>query len=106
VPGWLERGGESFRVAVRLTPKAACDAIDGSRALADGRVVLAARVRAAPEKGRANTALVRLLARAAGIAPSAVTIVSGDTGRVKVLQLSGDPGRLVESAGEAAQKDR
>lgn len=90
---------------MRLTPKSARDSIDGVTTLPDGRAALAARVRAVPEKGKANKALTRLLAKAAGVAPSAITLVSGDTSRVKVLQVVGDPGRLIELAGETAQKD-
>ena len=49
-------------VACRLTPKGGRDAIDGVARLADGTSVLLARVRAAPEDGRANEALCALLA--------------------------------------------
>jgi uncharacterized protein YggU (UPF0235/DUF167 family) len=47
----------ALRIAVRLTPRAAVDRVDGRAALADGTEVLAARVRAAPEAGAANAAL-------------------------------------------------
>ena len=74
-------------------------------AVLDGRAALAARVRAVPEKGKANKALIQLLAKAAGVAPSSVSLISGDTSRVKVLQVVGDPRRLIELAGETAQKN-
>ncbi|TIT75878.1 MAG: DUF167 domain-containing protein, partial [Mesorhizobium sp.] len=51
---------------VRLTPKAALDRIDGVETTADGRSHLKGRVRAVPEKGAANAALERLVAKALG----------------------------------------
>jgi uncharacterized protein YggU (UPF0235/DUF167 family) len=51
-------------IAVRLTPKAARETIDGIGRLSDGREVLIARVRTPPADGAANAALVMLLAKA------------------------------------------
>ena len=50
-------------LTVRLTPRAARDSIDGVGTLSDGREVVLARVRAVPDKGEANRALVELLAK-------------------------------------------
>jgi hypothetical protein len=76
-------------LAVRLTPKAGRDAIDGVDVLADGRAVLAARVRALPAEGEANEALMRLIAKAAGVRLRDVTLVAGTTGRLKRLAIAG-----------------
>ena len=76
-------------VSIRLTPKGGRDAIDGIEQRADGQCVLKARVRAAASEGRANAALVALLARAAGVPPRDVTLVSGATARVKRLTIAG-----------------
>ena len=46
---------------VRLTPRASKDGIDGLKEIADGACVQA-RVRAVPEDGKANAALLELLA--------------------------------------------
>jgi uncharacterized protein (TIGR00251 family) len=81
-------------VAVRLTPKAGRQAIDGIGALSDGRAVLLARVRAVPEDGAANDALVRLLADVFATPKSAVTIVGGATARLKQVRIAGDPAAL------------
>src|SRR5438477_13036306 len=66
------------RISVRLTPRGGRDAIDGW----DGDV-LRARVSAPAAEGRANAALVRLLARALGLAPSSVQVISGRQSRGK-----------------------
>ncbi|MBX6747158.1 MAG: DUF167 domain-containing protein, partial [Acetobacteraceae bacterium] len=48
----------------------------------------------APEDGRANRAVCATLAKALGIAPSAVQVVLGATAREKTLAIAGDPGDL------------
>ena len=50
---------------------------------------LVVRVTAPPAEGRANDAVVRLVARAAGVAPSRVALIRGATGRDKLLRLEG-----------------
>ena len=81
-------------VAVRLTPKGGRDSIDGEAQLSDGQTVLTARVRAPPREGEANASLVRLIAKAAGVAPRSVAIVSGATARVKRVKIIGDAAAL------------
>ncbi len=81
-------------VTVRLTPRGGRDLIEGVETRGDGRCVLKARVRAAATEGEANDALTRLLARAAGVAPSAVRLVGGTTSRIKRLHVGGDSGTI------------
>lgn len=47
-------------------------------------------MRAVPESGKANDALVRLVAGALKVAKSAVTVKSGATGRTKTVAITGD----------------
>jgi uncharacterized protein YggU (UPF0235/DUF167 family) len=77
-------------IAVRLTPKGGRDSIDGLETLADGNVVLKARVRVAPSGGQANAALCRLIAKALGIPPGRIAVVGGATSRLKRLKVTGD----------------
>ena len=81
---------DGLLLAVRLTPKGGRDEVDGIETLSDGRAVLKARVRALPEDGAANAALVKLIANVVGIAASRVTVQSGHTSRLKVLKIEGD----------------
>ncbi len=90
---WRESSG-ALEVSVRATPKGGRDALDGAVTLSDGREVLKIRVRAAPEDGAATAAVIKVLAAAAGIAPSGVRLVSGATARLKVFRLTGDPPAL------------
>lgn len=87
-----------MRLRVRLTPRGGRDAIDGwsgaePRDGDEGRV-LKARVAAPPVDGAANAALVRLVASALGVPKSAVTVVAGQTARIKTLEIDGDPAAL------------
>lgn len=72
------------QLSVRLQPRASRDELVGVR---DG--VLVARVSAPPVDGRANAALCKLIARAAGVAPSRVSVVRGLTARDKVVRVEG-----------------
>lgn len=80
---------DGLSVVVRLTPRAGREALEGLARLDDGAEVLKAAVRAAPEEGAANDALVRLVAKSAGVAPSRVRLERGATSRVKTLLIEG-----------------
>lgn len=77
-------------LTVRLTPRGGRDAIDGIEVLSDGRCVLKARVRAPASEGEANAELIRLIARALGVAPRSVTLAAGATARIKRLTIAGE----------------
>ena len=55
----------------------------------DGRPLLAARVRAAPVDGAANTALEHLLAEALGCPRSRVSVERGASSRIKIVEIEG-----------------
>lgn len=93
-------------LVVRLTPKGGRDAIDGVETMSDGKAVLKARVRAAPEDGKANAALVEMIAKALRIPRSTVTVAAGHTSRVKILALAGDPAALEAALMRAAAPAR
>ena len=69
---------------VRLQPRARRDEVVGERG---GAAVI--RVTAPPVDGKANDALCRLIAKAAGVAPSKVTVIRGHTAREKVVRVEG-----------------
>lgn len=87
---WVARA-DGLALTVRLTPKSAGDRLEGVAHLADGRAVLKVRVRALPEAGAANDALIRLLAKTLSVPLSTISLASGATARLKVLMLKGDP---------------
>ena len=75
---------ETVRLSVRLTPRASREEIAGF----EGET-LRVRVTAPPVEGRANRALVRLLAKRLGVPRGAVRVVTGQTSRSKVVAIAG-----------------
>ncbi|HSK51444.1 MAG TPA: DUF167 domain-containing protein [Clostridia bacterium] len=76
--------GRDSRFAVRLTPRSGADRIEG---VVEGE--LRARVAAPAVEGAANTALIRLLADALGVARRDVRIVAGASSRRKLIVVDG-----------------
>jgi hypothetical protein len=81
--------------SVRVQPRASKDELAGERAGA-----LLVRLTAPPLEGAANSALVRLLARALGVPPSAVEILRGESGRNKLVRVRGVRGGQVQALAE------
>lgn len=88
------------KLRVRLTPRARRAGIDGLVADAEGSLALKVAVTAAPEKGAANEALIRLIAKEWRLPARSVTLAAGATDRRKLLHLAGDP-RALAAAVEA-----
>jgi len=72
------------RIPVRLTPRGGADRVDG---VVDG--VLRVRVAAPAVEGAANRALLRLLAAELDVPRGAVRLASGETSRVKLVEVVG-----------------
>jgi len=77
-------------LAVRLTPRASRDVVDGIGRLSDGREVAVVHIRAVPSEGAANNSLVALLAKTLRVPKSAVSIVAGGAARLKQVRIDGD----------------
>lgn len=71
---------------VRVTPKAKSARIK-KEVLDDGKVIYKVYVTAVAEDGKANQAVIELLAKALGVPKSALTITRGETSRDKVIQI-------------------
>lgn len=83
-----------LRVALRVQPGARRACVEGLGELADGKVVLKVRVTEPPEGGKANAALIKLLAKTWKLPKTAIEIVAGHGQRQKTLLISGDPTAL------------
>ncbi|MFI0845111.1 DUF167 family protein [Mesorhizobium sp. IMUNJ 23232] len=95
---YRERDG-GLDLFVRLTPKASADQFSGIETAADGRSYLAAKVRAVPEKGAANAALERLVGGHFGVARSKVSVITGQTSRLKTVRIEAEPSSLASILG-------
>ena len=98
--------GAGVRLAVRLTPRAARNGLDGVAHGPGGQAALRLRVAAPPVEGAANAALVAFVAEALRLRRSDVAIVSGERGRVKLLELSGDSAVLLSRLADWARGGR
>ena len=78
------------RLHLRVTPNAGADRIEGVEQRDDGNAVLRLRVAAVADRGKANAAMVALLAKALGVPRSDVTLVAGETARHKTIEILGD----------------
>ncbi|MBC7141281.1 MAG: DUF167 domain-containing protein [Rhodobacteraceae bacterium] len=68
-------------LSVRVTPKASRNAV-----VVEGDVIRV-YVTVVPEGGKANAAVVKLLAKALGVAKSRLTLIRGDTARDKIFRI-------------------
>jgi len=99
------RAGDGLRVRLKVTPKAASDRIGDVEPQADGGAMLKIAVTAAPENGKANASVVRLLAREWRLPRAALTVTAGAAGRGKTLTVAGDAEALLADL-EAWQASR
>jgi hypothetical protein len=80
----LRDTAKGLTLRVRVQPRAARDGLAGER---EGALVV--RLTAPPVEGAANEALARFLGERLGVAPSAVRVARGATGRNKVVEVAG-----------------
>lgn len=100
--GWIE-DATGLTLRVRLTPNASKDAVDGLAETADGFRHLGVRVRAVPEKGKANAALIAVLSQFLGLPKRDIEVIRGSTSRLKTVRLTADAaqqGRVTELMGK------
>jgi uncharacterized protein (TIGR00251 family) len=83
-------------LALRVTPKARRNRIEGIVDEADGSTALKVAVTAAPEGGKANAAVIALLAKEWRLAKSAFTVTRGVGNRRKTVAIEGDGAALKE----------
>lgn len=84
-------------LTVRVTPKASRNAIQGAMPTPDGAALKLA-VTAPADKGKANAAVIALLAEAFDVAKRDIAVIAGETDRRKVLHVDGDAAALAATA--------
>jgi len=90
IKGLLRPTTDGALLPVRLTPKSSADHIEGVEETADGKTVLKARVRSVPEDGKANTALIKMMAKWLGVPKSQLNLAVGAKSRHKTVHIRGD----------------
>lgn len=103
---WLTRHAAGARAVLKVTPRAALSGVQGIEVDGAGQAYLAVRVNAPPEAGKANAALIRLLAKRWRMAQRDIEVISGASARRKVLQIHGSPDAVIArlEAVEGAQE--
>ena len=91
--GWYRWQGETLILSVRVQPKASSDELVGPGDDGQGGKALKIRITAPPVDGKANAHLIQFLAKAFGVAKSQVSVIAGETGRRKRVQIN-SPGKL------------
>lgn len=84
LPHWSDVVGNPF--SVRVTPKASSNRIKVAT-LEDGSLQVRVYVTTVPENGKANQAVIKLLAKEMGLAKSSLSIIRGAGERNKLIQI-------------------
>jgi uncharacterized protein (TIGR00251 family) len=82
--------GQGLRLEILVQPGAGKNEVEGIRKGAEGISVLKLRVTTPPEGGKANAAVIKLLAKSLRLPKSAFEIVRGASARRKSLRVEGD----------------
>ena len=98
-PGFLRRGPSGVTVDLRVQPRARRAALEP----ADG--ALKAAVTAPPEDGKANDAVIALLAETWRLPKSSFEVVKGGSARTKTVSVAGDPATLAERIAQWMRAD-
>lgn len=93
----LHRSDDHIDLFVRVTPNGSRDEITGIVDCGEGEYRLALKVRAVPEKGKANKAVIKLVAKLLGQPKSSITVASGSATRQKTLRITGDANGIISS---------
>lgn len=101
---FFEETRRGIAVRVRVSPGSHRDQIDGLVAGSGGRIHLKVAVRAAADRGQANTAVVALLAREWKFPKSHLTIVAGSAHRNKVIGIAGESGAVADGLASWASR--
>ena len=102
----VRRDGADLLLAIRLSPRAARERIGGTFTDSAGQRWLQASVTAPPDKGKANAAVIVLLARLLKRPASSIFLETGDTNRLKRLRLADAGPQAEQSLREIAEQER
>lgn len=90
----MKLGNERSVISIRVTPRSAKPGIGEWKVDPGGRSFLEVRVSAAPADGAANEEVIKSLAKALGLPKSSLIIVSGQTARLKRIELPLDEAEI------------
>jgi uncharacterized protein (TIGR00251 family) len=97
-PSFLRRGAMGVTVDLRVQPRARRTALENARGM------LKAAVSAPPEDGKANDAVIALLAETWRLPKSSFDIVKGASTRTKTVSIAGEPSALADRIAQWMEK--
>ena len=92
--GFFEETADGLRLYLRASPGAADNAVTGIWRDAERNTRLAVKVTVPPDKGKANIAIIKLLATKLGLPKSLLSVTAGETSRLKTIHIKGEPDAL------------
>jgi len=98
--GPLTAAADGVRLAVHVTPRSGRNRIEGVGRGADGQPRLWVAVTAPPEDGKANAAVIALLAKAWRMPKRAFSVRIGASAREKLLHIAGEAETLLPALAE------
>ena len=84
---WISLRNNGLRVSLRVTPGARRNEVTGPKVTAEGST-LKLKVTAVAEGGKANAAVIKLLAKRWKVAAGRFTVVSGAASRQKIIEIA------------------
>lgn len=95
MPAAYHQTAKGVALHVRVTPNAGMDRIEEVHVRDNDTAVLHIKVRAVPDKGQANKAVIALVAKTLRVPKTSITVKSGKTARFKTLEITANFADLV-----------
>jgi len=105
-PDFFDLTQNGVRLFLRASPGASRNKIAGLWLKHDGERRLAVHVLAPPDKGKANAAILKLLAKSLGLPKSALSVTAGETSRLKTIAIAGEPKALAAALTDLSGENR
>ncbi len=90
-----EKTSDGIKLFIKVSPKASANLIRGVEAVSDNQTAVKILVTAVPEEGKANKAVINLLAKMLKLPKSDMCVIQGETSKVKTLLIKGDQTHII-----------
>jgi hypothetical protein len=102
----LRQTASGLYLDIRATPKAGRDEITGLVNSADGQTRMSVRVTAVPDKGKANAAIIAIMAKRMRVAKSTFRQTAGETDRNKTFHITANHAAVTDFVNGLASANR
>lgn len=95
LPMFYEKFDQGIKLRLKVTPGASRSKMGAIEEVAENTYALKVLVTVVPEGGKANKAVIELLAKAIGVPKSSIEVSHGITSRLKTITIKGNPDELI-----------